>query len=442
MAGDSSQEHRDGRQARVAGHVEVEDQHVGAVRADVAAGVGHVARLGHDLEALLAVEEHPQAAAHDTVVIGDHDLGHGGKLAGRRQAAAAVVALTGDCGKLRIASADASGRRAAAGGPSVGAMDTAGPSSASGGRSTRRGARAPAGLRRTAEPVELRETHISWVFLAGDRAYKLKKPVVLPFVDYGTAERRRAMCEEEVRLNRRLAPDVYLGTRAVIATADGVALAPAGASRRDRPRRRDAAVRRGSNARGACRRTAASTTRRSCAVGRRLAEFHAAADAPDGGHATAALHAAFAENIDTLLATRPTTSSRARSPRSLASRRPSSRPVAPSSRRAPRPAASATATATCAPSTCCSSTASRSSTASSSIPRSASWTSAAISRSCSWTSRRSDHPPRRAPCSTATGARAATPATTRCSPSSPSTGRSCARRWRWCGRASPPTARG
>lgn len=70
--------------------------------------------------------------------------------------------------------------------------------------------------------VELRETHISWVFLAGDRAYKLKKPVVLDFLDYGTPERRRTMCEEEVRLNRRLAPELYLGVRGV-ALVDGAA---------------------------------------------------------------------------------------------------------------------------------------------------------------------------------------------------------------------------
>jgi aminoglycoside phosphotransferase family enzyme len=44
----------------------------------------------------------------------------------------------------------------------------------------------------------VRETHISWVFLAGDRAYKLKKPLVLPFLDYGTPQRRREMCEQEV----------------------------------------------------------------------------------------------------------------------------------------------------------------------------------------------------------------------------------------------------
>ena len=73
--------------------------------------------------------------------------------------------------------------------------------------------------------VEVRETHISWVFLAGDRAYKLKKPLVLPFLDYGTPQRRRKMCREEVRLNRRLAPDVYLGVCAVAAGDGGLELA-------------------------------------------------------------------------------------------------------------------------------------------------------------------------------------------------------------------------
>lgn len=58
--------------------------------------------------------------------------------------------------------------------------------------------------------VELVETHISWVLLAGDFAYKLKKPVSLPFVDYGSVERRRACCEAELRLNRRYATDLYL----------------------------------------------------------------------------------------------------------------------------------------------------------------------------------------------------------------------------------------
>jgi uncharacterized protein len=54
------------------------------------------------------------------------------------------------------------------------------------------------------------ETHISWVLLAGACAYKLKKPVTLPFLDYGTVEKRRFFCQEELRLNRRFAPDLYL----------------------------------------------------------------------------------------------------------------------------------------------------------------------------------------------------------------------------------------
>jgi aminoglycoside phosphotransferase family enzyme/predicted kinase len=55
------------------------------------------------------------------------------------------------------------------------------------------------------------ETHISWVLLVRDLAYKIKKPVRLPFVDFSTPQRRRHFCEEEVRLNARLAPGLYLG---------------------------------------------------------------------------------------------------------------------------------------------------------------------------------------------------------------------------------------
>src|SRR5688572_16303993 len=61
------------------------------------------------------------------------------------------------------------------------------------------------------DQVELIETHISWVFLAGERVYKVKKPVDLGFLDFTTLERRRFFCEEEVRLNQRLTHDVYLG---------------------------------------------------------------------------------------------------------------------------------------------------------------------------------------------------------------------------------------
>jgi aminoglycoside phosphotransferase family enzyme/predicted kinase len=64
--------------------------------------------------------------------------------------------------------------------------------------------------------VEVRETHTSVVFLAGELVYKLKKAVRLGFLDYSSPEVRRRMCHEEVRLNRRLAPDMYLGVRSVL----------------------------------------------------------------------------------------------------------------------------------------------------------------------------------------------------------------------------------
>ncbi|HKB04495.1 MAG TPA: AAA family ATPase [Gemmataceae bacterium] len=60
-------------------------------------------------------------------------------------------------------------------------------------------------------PVEVRQTHISAVFLVGDTVYKIRKPVRLGFVDFGTLEKRKHDCDEEVRLNRRLAPGVYRG---------------------------------------------------------------------------------------------------------------------------------------------------------------------------------------------------------------------------------------
>ena len=63
--------------------------------------------------------------------------------------------------------------------------------------------------------VELHETHISWVFVAGELAYKVKKPLQLPFLDYGTLERRHEMCRQELILNRRLAPDYYLDLRSI-----------------------------------------------------------------------------------------------------------------------------------------------------------------------------------------------------------------------------------
>ncbi len=73
-------------------------------------------------------------------------------------------------------------------------------------------------------PVQHLETHISHVLLTPRFAWKIKKPVRLPFVDYGTVEARRAFCEEEVRLNARLAPSLYLGVSRITGSAEAPAL--------------------------------------------------------------------------------------------------------------------------------------------------------------------------------------------------------------------------
>lgn len=78
--------------------------------------------------------------------------------------------------------------------------------------------------------VEAIETHMSWVFLTDRHAYKLKKPILYDRLDFSTLERRRFYCQEEVRLNRRLAATVYLGTPALTQDARG-ALALGGTGR-------------------------------------------------------------------------------------------------------------------------------------------------------------------------------------------------------------------
>jgi aminoglycoside phosphotransferase family enzyme len=67
----------------------------------------------------------------------------------------------------------------------------------------------PRAYPRVTTRVEARETHMSWVFLTDDRVYKLKKPVKYPFLDFSTLSRRGFFCEEELRLNRRLAGNTY-----------------------------------------------------------------------------------------------------------------------------------------------------------------------------------------------------------------------------------------
>jgi len=147
--------------------------------------------------------------------------------------------------------------------------------------------------------VELRETHISWVFRAGGLAYKLKKPIVLPFLDYGTAARRGEMCAEEVRLNRRLAPRIYRRVVSIVAAGGGYAM-----STRDDPEAVDYAVE--MEAIDEERTLAALSDAGVLAatdveeVARLLAAFHAAARVVAGPEAVPTALAPVAENLATL----------------------------------------------------------------------------------------------------------------------------------------------
>ena len=70
-------------------------------------------------------------------------------------------------------------------------------------------------------PAECVETHISWLILTPDFAFKIKKPVRLAFLDFSTPEKRAFCCAEELRLNARLAPDMYLDVLPVCEKPDG-----------------------------------------------------------------------------------------------------------------------------------------------------------------------------------------------------------------------------
>jgi aminoglycoside phosphotransferase family enzyme len=80
-----------------------------------------------------------------------------------------------------------------------------------------------------AEEVTCRETHMSFVFLAGARVYKLKKPVRFPYLDFSTLERREAACRAELALNRRLAADVYENVTPLVQGRTGLSLGGPGA---------------------------------------------------------------------------------------------------------------------------------------------------------------------------------------------------------------------
>lgn len=84
--------------------------------------------------------------------------------------------------------------------------------------------------RPAAREVIRHETHMSEVFLVDDRVYKLKKPVRFPYLDFSTLARREAACRAELRLNRRLAPDVYREVVPLVRTETGFAIGGPGAA--------------------------------------------------------------------------------------------------------------------------------------------------------------------------------------------------------------------
>jgi hypothetical protein len=86
----------------------------------------------------------------------------------------------------------------------------------------------PAAFPHAVAQLELRETFISWIILTGEFAYKIKKPVSFDFLDASTLERRRALCDEELRLNRRLAADLYLDVVAVTREPGGLRIGGSG----------------------------------------------------------------------------------------------------------------------------------------------------------------------------------------------------------------------
>ena len=92
------------------------------------------------------------------------------------------------------------------------------------------------------------DTHAASVFLAGERAFKIKRAVRFPFLDFSTLEKRKAACEAELEVNRAFAPQIYLGVVAITRAPNGVLMLE-GARRAGRMGGRDAPLRRCAHAR-------------------------------------------------------------------------------------------------------------------------------------------------------------------------------------------------
>lgn len=158
-------------------------------------------------------------------------------------------------------------------------------------------------------PVTVCETHTAWVFLAGDLAYKIKKPVQMAFLDFSTLEQRRLACLEELHVNQELAPGIGLRLRAVVPLTESYVLVDAGAT---------GAVeyaiemRRFDEARTMAARAQAGTLTddQVRAVGRRLAAFHADAPALEPHDPLGDLKRAYDRNLRELLALADTPTAR------------------------------------------------------------------------------------------------------------------------------------
>jgi uncharacterized protein len=138
------------------------------------------------------------------------------------------------------------------------------------------------------------ETHVSVVVFMGDRAFKLKKPVAPGFLDYSTRAAREAACHEEVRLNRRFAPDVYLGVADVHGPDGGVCDHLVVMRRMPDDRRLATLVTSGADVEGAL-----------WAVAHRMATVHAAAPTTPDIAATATVEAVRRRWEDSFAAMRP-----------------------------------------------------------------------------------------------------------------------------------------
>jgi len=131
------------------------------------------------------------------------------------------------------------------------------------------------------QPVELIETHISWVLLCEDLAYKFKKPVDLGFLDFSQPPTRRHACDEEVRLNRRLAPSLYIDVLSIRGTPEAPTLRGEG-----EPIDHAVRMRRFPDGALFSERLAAGnlTAEQAEALGRRIGEFHLAAPRASAGN--------------------------------------------------------------------------------------------------------------------------------------------------------------